>query len=164
MIFDTVPTAIAHDSHIDTSQSLDWEARRSSIHGHGVFATGDIPQGALISFYGGKVISEEEASQLYSDGAGHTFLFARSDGAVIDGGQDGNDTRFINHGCEPNVEALESNLNIEIRAMRLIPHGEELLLDYMLVAEEEGSEAAHPCRCGATSCRGTLVWRERRTE
>lgn len=140
-----------------------WEARDSGIHGRGAFCVQSIAAGSLIAPYEGKLLTEEEASDLYGDGAGHTFLFALSDGGVIDGGQGGNDARFINHGCEPNVEADEVDSRIEIRAMRDIELGEELLLDYRLVAEGEQAEAAHPCRCGAPTCRGTLVWRERRT-
>ena len=34
---------------------------------------------------------------------GHTFLFTVDARTVIDAGVDGNDARFINHGCDPNL-------------------------------------------------------------
>lgn len=139
-----------------------WEARDSGIHGRGVFCLAPIARRTLIATYDGKLLSEDEAAELYGDGAGHTFLFGLSDGAVIDGGQGGNDSRFINHGCAPNVEADEVDGRIDIYALLDIKPGAELLLDYRLVADGDDAEAAHPCRCGAPTCRGTLVWRERR--
>lgn len=140
-----------------------WVARDSGIHGRGVFCLAPIARGALIATYHGKRLTEDEASELYGDGAGHTFLFGLSDGMVIDGGQGGNDSRFINHGCAPNVEADEVDGRIDIYALQSIKPGAELLLDYHLVADGDEAEAAHPCRCGAATCRGTLVWRERRS-
>lgn len=139
-----------------------FEARHSDIHGRGAFALLAIEPGELVAVYEGKLLTCEEAGELYGAGDGHTFLFARSDGLVIDGGQGGNDSRFINHGCEPNVEAVEAEARrtrIEIRALRAIGPGTELLLDYRLDAEGEDAETANPCRCGAPSCRRTLVLR-----
>ena len=37
----------------------------------------------------------------------HTLLFELSDGMVIDAGLRGNAARWINHGCQPNCEAIE---------------------------------------------------------
>ena len=38
---------------------------------------------------------------------GITYLFNLSDGTTIDGGDGGNATRFLNHACKPNCEAVE---------------------------------------------------------
>lgn len=73
--------------------------------------------------------------------------------------QDGNGTRFLNHGCNPNVEAIDEGHRIILLAKQNILPGQELLLDYYLQAEGENAEAEHPCRCGSTLCRGTMVLR-----
>lgn len=139
-----------------------WRARRSSIHGKGAFCLRAIAQGEIIGAYKGRLLSQEQADELYGDGAGHTFLFLRDDGWIIDGGQDGNGTRFLNHGCDPNVEAIDEGSRIVLFAKQDIAPGQELLLDYCLQAEGADAEADHPCRCGSPQCRGTMVWRERR--
>ncbi|CAM5187030.1 hypothetical protein CDEN61S_04007 [Castellaniella denitrificans] len=92
----------------------------------------------------------------------HTFYFALSDGRVIDGGQRGNDARWINHGCAPNCEARENEAGtrVAIYALRDIPAGAELLYDYGLVIDEPLTRALkrnYRCRCGAPGCRGTML-------
>ena len=49
----------------------------------------------------------------------------------IDAGPMGNYTRFINHSCKPNCEAVDLAPNkVTIVTDRFIKQGEELLLDY----------------------------------
>ena len=90
-----------------------------------------------------------------------TYVFGLSDGSVIDGGEGGNATRYINHSCAPNCAAYEVEdangvLSVEIEALTRIGLGVELFLDYSLdVAEPNAAEYA--CSCGAESCRGTLT-------
>ena len=45
-------------------------------------------------------------------------------------GRGGNDTRFINHSCAPNCEAVIEDRRVFIDALRAIPVGSELLYDY----------------------------------
>jgi SET domain-containing protein len=138
-----------------------WHTRQSSIHGKGVFCLRPIAQGAIIGTYKGRTLTPEQANELYGDENGHTFLFLRGDGLIIDGGQEGNGTRFLNHGCAPNVEAIDEGKRIVLLAKQDIFPGQELLLDYCLQAEGADAEAHYPCRCGSAQCRGTMVWRER---
>ena len=84
--------------------------RRSKLHGNGVFAARKIPAGTRIIEYGGARISAKEADRRHPtnpDDPFHTFFFALSSGRVIDGGDQGNDARWINHSCEPNCAAQE---------------------------------------------------------
>src|SRR5262245_50067253 len=70
------------------------EARRSSIHGTGVYATTFIKKGTRIIEYLGERISHAEADRRYEikgDDDGHTFLFIASTRTVIDAGVEGND-------------------------------------------------------------------------
>ena len=137
--------------------------RHSAIHGNGVFATRKIPAGARIIEYAGKRITEAQAAKRFGldpDNPYHTFFFSLDNGKLIDGGDQGNDARWINHACEPNCEAQEEKGRVYIHALRDIARGEELSYDYGLVIEEKMSKAlkeAYACRCGADNCRGTML-------
>ncbi len=137
--------------------------RHSAIHGNGMFATRKIPAGARIIEYTGKRITEKQAEKRFGldpDNPHHTFFFSLESGKLIDGGDQGNDARWINHACEPNCEAQEDKGRVYIHALRDISRGEELYYDYGLVIEEKMSKAlkeAYACRCGTAKCRGTML-------
>ncbi len=139
--------------------------RRSRIQGRGVFASRAIAAGDRIVEYTGTRLSYEEAdAQCPDDEAAtrhHTFLFAVDDEVVIDGGQGGNDARFINHSCDPNCEVTIVRQRVFIHALRDIAAGEEVLYDYWYMTDEnytiEDLRRIYPCRCGAEKCRGTLA-------
>jgi SET domain-containing protein len=143
--------------------------RHSAIHGNGVFATRKIPVGARIIEYMGKRITEAQAEKRFGldpDNPHHTFFFSLESGKLIDGGDQGNDARWINHACEPNCEAQEKKGRVYIHALRDISRGEELFYDYGLVIEEKMSKAlkeAYACRCGSAECRGTMLAPKKKT-
>jgi len=92
----------------------------------------------------------------------HTFLFVLDQDHVIDAAVGGSDARYINHSCAPNCEAVyeEEDREIWIVAVRDIEPGEELTYDYGYAVEMESWEEArrlYPCRCGAPTCRGTIL-------
>ena len=73
-------------------------------------------------------------------------------------------SRFINHSCAPNCEAVIEDGRIWIEALKTIQPGTELAYDYNFILEERHSPAAkrrYPCRCGAKSCRGTILAKKR---
>ena len=137
--------------------------RDSPIQGRGAFALRPIRRGTRIIEYTGEVISPEEADRRYDDGSmgrHHTFLFSVSRRKVIDAGVDGNDARFINHSCAPNCEAVDERSRIYIEAIRNIALGEELTYDYAYErdgTEDEKWEELYACKCGAPTCRGTIL-------
>jgi SET domain-containing protein len=136
------------------------EVRQSSIHGSGAFAVRTINAGQRVGRYTGKVYSPSEAGERDWDHA-LTFVFALSDGSVIDGAEGGNATRHINHSCAPNCVAYEIESEtgepwIVIEGLRRIRSGEELFLDYSLDAGSDTTEA-YTCHCGTKACRGTLI-------
>ena len=141
--------------------------RKSSIAGKGAFATRRIPKGARIVEYTGERISQDEADRRYPydpDVPHHTFLFNLEDDVVVDAAVGGNPSRFINHSCEPNCEAVIEDGRIWIYALKAIPEGGELLYDYRFILDEPHTAAAkkrYPCRCGAKSCRGTILAKKR---
>ncbi len=139
-----------------------FEVRNSPVHGRGVFAIADIPAGKHLLDYGGDIVDWDVAQQRWEESGvdpDHTFFFDRGDGTVIDGGSNGNEARFINHGCDPNCEALDDGGTISISTRRRVRAGDELFIDYALIVDERDAETAetYACRCGAASCRGTML-------
>lgn len=134
-------------------------ARRSAIHGKGVFAATDIPAATRLIEYKGVRIRDEDSEHLYTE-SNHTFLFMLENEEVIDGSRNGNTARWINHSCEPNCEASEEDGRVFIDALRDIPEGEEITIDYNLYLEARYTAALkrqYACGCGTVQCRGTLL-------
>jgi SET domain-containing protein len=146
-----------------TPDSIAYEVRRSDIHGNGVFARRKIDAGERIVEYTGERITSDESAIRADAGGGpvnHTFFFSLADGMVIDGGSGGNDSRYINHACEPNCEAFEEEGQVFIYSLQEIEQGEELNYNYALIYEERHTAAVKKlfeCRCGAPSCTGTML-------
>ncbi len=115
----------------------------------------------------GEHITPDEADRRYPFVEGeshHTFLFNLEDGVVVDAAVGGNVSRFINHSCDPNCEAVIEDGRIWIYALKAIPEGAELLYDYRFILDEPHTAAAkkrYPCACGAKSCRGTILAKKR---
>jgi len=142
------------------------QVRRSGVHGKGVFALQDIPEGETIIEYVGEIISWKEADRRHPnnpDDPNHTFYFSFGDGKkVIDAAVGGNAARWINHSCNPNCEADEDDdtHRVFIKALRNIRAGEELNYDYGLIIDQKYTKklkAEYLCLCGAKKCRGTML-------
>lgn len=140
-----------------------FELRRSSIQGTGAFALQPIPKDTRLIEYTGERITPAEADRRYDDTAmerHHTFLFSVSPRVCIDASVDGNDARFFNHSCEPNCEAQNHRGRIFLYTLRDVSPGEELCYDYAYEVDGETDEEdrlRYACRCGAPSCRGTIL-------
>lgn len=145
-------------------------ARRSPIHGNGVFAVAPIARGETIIQYKGRLITHAQADREYGDGAdtGHTFLFTLNDKYIVDANVGGNSARWINHSCEPNCEAVieeardgkRKHDKVLIQAVRDIAPGEELTYNYGIVLEVPHTRKMKKlwaCRCGSPKCTGTLL-------
>ena len=147
-----------------------FRVRRSRVHGRGVFATRRIARGTRVIEYLGDRVSHREANRRYALKPGddnHTFLYIVDRGVVIDAGVDGNDARFINHGCEPNCESVTEDRRIFIEAIRTIQPGEELTYDYSIGRDKDDPpnvDEIWACHCGASECRGTMLWPARRAQ
>lgn len=149
-------------------------ARRSTIHGNGVFAAEPIAKGERIVPYRGTLRRHAEVDAAYGGlpDDGHTFLFTLNDEYVVDANLRGNIARWINHSCAPNCEAVieehggdHRKDRIWIEAIRDIAPGEELSYDYGIVLEVPHTAALKKlwaCRCGARHCIGTLLQPKRR--
>lgn len=126
----------------------------------GVFALEEIPAGAFLMEYNGELVTKKQGDMRgkYYDSNGLSYLFDLNDPQPNDEREQsiqkayfneffplcldamfyGNEARFINHSCDPNVQSF--NLtgendsttlhSIGLFAMRTIKVGEELNLDY----------------------------------
>jgi SET domain-containing protein len=115
--------------------------------GKGVFATELIPAGELIfDWAGGPVYEAENAMDLEKDIRDYAIQF--EDHKWIDTDGIG---RLLNHSCSPNsgVQGL-----FQIRAMRDIQAGEEVVWDYDTT--ENSNWEMKDCKCGSERCRNWI--------
>uniref|UniRef100_A0AC35G4G9 Histone-lysine N-methyltransferase n=1 Tax=Panagrolaimus sp. PS1159 TaxID=55785 RepID=A0AC35G4G9_9BILA len=128
-----------------------------------------IPERKFVMEYVGLIKRFEECDEI----ADQTYLFNcdLEDGTikyVIDATDYGNESRFINHNCNPNLHAFsvlgyESDpalTRIVFFSNRDIQAGEELTFDYF-TGHDVDLETVNPkekraCRCGAENCRKYL--------
>jgi uncharacterized protein len=140
-----------------------FEVRHSPIHGYGVFAARRIRTGTTILEYLGERISHQAADSRYADKDpkdNHTFLFTVDSKTVIDAAVDGNEARYVNHGCDPNCQSTTEKKRIFIEAIRTIRPGEELAYDYQIQRDDDDPsdvDQIFACRCGAVKCRGVML-------
>ena len=144
--------------------------RNSRIHGRGVYAARRLLKGERIAEYKGELISWDEADRRPPsdpDDPHHTFFFSLANGEqVLDGNVGGNQSRYINHSCDPNCETEETDDGrIYIVALRDIKRGEEVVYDYCLIIDERITpklKKQYQCLCGADDCRGTMLASKRK--
>ncbi len=140
---------------------------RSRLAGLGVFTSRAIPKGTILLEYLGERISHTEAGERYYAATkpdAFVLLFTVNRKVVIDGGVGGRAARYVNHSCDPNCEADETDGRIFITSIRDIPAGAELTYDYNMQAPSplpRDWRKRYACRCGTAKCRGTIVVRPR---
>lgn len=120
--------------------------------GKGLFARVPIKKGAFIIEYTGIPLPNDIAE----DHPGR-YLFEVDEKITLDGDTEDNTAKYINHSCDPNVEAEideddEGSGHVNIYAIKNIVPGEELYIDY---GDEYFDEFIKPigCRCGAVKCK-----------
>jgi SET domain-containing protein len=132
-------------------------AKRSKLHGRGLFAARDLEAGIRLIEYKGVRYPKDEMPDLGDDGV--TRFLGLSDGTGIDGT---GWAALANHSCDPNCELAEEEGSDPPRAylhtLRAVKKGEELVWDYRLdVATRAEAHADWACACGAETCRGTMA-------
>lgn len=117
--------------------------------GRGLFARKRIPAGTVLGEIHGEVMDAHPEDSSY--------CMELESGRLLEPAPP---FRFVNHCCDPNCElfywvdeertAPEDRLWLQ--TIRTIDSGEELTIDYCWPAD-----AAIPCRCGSSDCRGWVV-------
>lgn len=120
---------------------------KSGIHGYGVVATRDFEVGEKVADVEGVLYHEDDVED-------DRYCLWMDEGWYLDMVDQ---TRWVNHSCEPNIE-IEGELERDggywarLVAIRPIKAGEELVYDYAF-----SPELAEPCACGTPKCRGWIV-------
>lgn len=146
------------------------EARKSGIHGRGVFALAGFDPGERVVRYKGALRTHDQVDADYGEQEenGHTFLFTLNDTYVIDANIQGTVARWINHSCDPNCEAVVEEDEqgrphkdkVFIEALKRIEPGDELTYNYGIVLDERHTpklKKLWACHCGAPNCTGTML-------
>ncbi len=119
---------------------------RSSIHGYGVVATREFFEDDVLTEVDGVHVGQVELDD-------DRYLLWLQDDDYLD---ITDQTRWINHSCDPNVW-IDGGMRggqpwAKVIALRPIRVGEELTFDYAYAME-----SIEPCACGAASCKGWIV-------
>jgi len=122
----------------------------SAITGRGLFAGSAIPARAKIGEFEGEVITLREARRRAR--GRKVVAIIELDGKAIDASTTRRGFRYINHSCSPNTFTRLTGDRAEFYALRRIPAGTELTVDYGL-SHHDGQL---PCQCGAAQCRGWI--------
>uniref|UniRef100_A0A7E4VA87 SET domain-containing protein n=1 Tax=Panagrellus redivivus TaxID=6233 RepID=A0A7E4VA87_PANRE len=127
----------------------------SAIAGNGLFARKDFKKGEHLINYEGEYITSEEADRREHKRKGKyvksTYMFRVNKDLIIDATRKGNDAKFVNHMCEPNVEARTCFRTKTTRyyALTDIAEGDELGVDYNLNYDPnaDNSDKTERCKC-----------------
>lgn len=112
--------------------------------GLGLYARKAVKKGDFVLEYTGKKIPTEIADE--SDSA---YLFEIDDKWTIDGPVPDNLAGYVNHDCDPNIEADVIDGRVIYQAVKDIAPGDELTVDY---GEEYFDEFIRPGGCKCSSC------------
>lgn len=114
--------------------------------GRGVLAGRAFHPGETVLVFHGALLDVDEIDDF-------THVLQVGDDVFL--GPSGDLDDFVNHSCDPNC-ALEIGPDaVWLRALRVIPEGEELTFDYSLSMSLE--PAIEGCLCGAPCCRGRIA-------
>jgi hypothetical protein len=132
------------------------KGRESSIQGRGAFAVAAIGAGQVVAIKGGHVVDRATLEALPEKLKNSEIGIAKGLHLVALSESEYDDVMlFFNHSCEPNVGVRG---NVAFVAMRDIPPGEELTIDYAMIDDHE--DESMTCRCGTASCRGVIRGRD----
>jgi len=138
-------------------------AKRSHIHGWGLFTKIDIFKNSMIIEYMGEVVNQAIADRREAEyelsGTGSCYMFRIDKHRIVDATSVGCMARFMNHCCGPNayakVVAVDKNgqePKIIVFAARDVAAGEEITYDYKFPVEDGSLR----CTCGALNCIGRM--------
>lgn len=119
---------------------------KRSQAGLGLFAAADIPRHRRVMEYGGWLISVQEGDKLEDR---NRYVFNINSRLDLDGSPRWNTTRYINHACRPNCEAITVGDRIMITTIKKIQAGEEITFNY---GKEYFDGYIKPLGCRCRTC------------
>ena len=128
------------------------EKRKSPIDGRGLFAKRAIEIGEVVVVKGGYVLTRAQRDQIGKK-LGPSEIQITEDlfmGPATKRQREGG-MLHLNHWCEPNLGLQGQVVYVSLRN---IEADEELTFDYAMTDDEPYEME---CRCGASSCRGTIT-------
>ena len=127
-------------------------ARRSKIHGTGLFTTRRIQTGEIVVQLRGYLFSMD---QVRSGLARPESLTGFSEDIYLGSPHLCQRTldEYLNHSCDPNLW-LDDDTTIIAR--KVIPAGKEITIDYATFEIDENWKLPSLCNCGAEMCRHTV--------
>lgn len=138
---------------------------RPGLVDRGLFVLQDVSRHGLIAEYTGNRVSGRNLERMNASfeyhGIEHDVQAAvPSEDSVVDARGCGNAARFVNHSCAANAQLVELDVRgrtiVVIVALRHIPAGTEILIDYSYCSGRYGSLSQLPCLCHAANCRGFI--------
>lgn len=94
------------------------EIKMTPLNGFGAFAKQRIPHSSLIVEYVGEIIDRKESedrTQHTTAERGHFYMIELKNNIHIDSKYYGNESRFINHSCEPNAQSARWSVGGQYR-------------------------------------------------
>jgi SET domain-containing protein len=136
------------------------EKRASPIHGRGLFARDALTAGEIVAVKGGTIMDSASLA-LVRDEVSPAEIQIEDDLYIAPRSADDVEASLLclNHSCNPNVGVRGQ---ITFVAMRDIPAGAELTIDYAMIDGDPAQRMA--CACGAPECRTLITgsdWRLR---
>ena len=125
--------------------------QQSAIDGQGAFAAQAVPPRLKIGEIRGESISVAEA-RIRATRSKRIMIVELSSRKAIDFSRSTDPMRYTNHSCQPNARLCIRQGRVEFYALRAIPVGEEITVDY----GETHHEGRLRCCCGAPGCKGAL--------
>jgi hypothetical protein len=123
----------------------------SPIHGKGLFAAIRFRKGdRILQFDDSRAVTDEHPLR-FEEGESPTCLGNLQGGKVI--AMQAPEC-YLNHSCDPNSYAHSQGNWRYLIALRDIPAGEEITIDYAI---NNSTGYIGECNCGSQRCRGTLL-------
>lgn len=104
--------------HFQNQPETSIEIKMTPLNGFGAFAKQPIPHSSLIIEYVGEMISRKESEKRQRHTIaerGHFYMIQLKSDILIDSKYYGNESRFINHSCEPNAKSVRWSVGGEYR-------------------------------------------------
>lgn len=108
------------NQHFKRGEQFSFQVKMTQLKGWGLFANENIPAEKFVIEYKGEVINSDEFEQRFNrlkNNKEENFYFLRVENNLyIDSGVYGNESRFINHSCVPNVTPQKWTVNSKGKA------------------------------------------------